>query len=69
MEPHPMSSDHEDSLRLEIAGVPGVGHLETQKAHLDFIQTQDHMKQQVGSLLQVVLTTGRVLPTQRLDFG
>jgi hypothetical protein len=46
MEPHPMSSDHEDSLRLEIAGVPGVGHLETQKAHLDFIQTQDYMKQQ-----------------------
>jgi hypothetical protein len=47
MEPHPMSSNHEGSLRLEIEGVPGVGHLEMQwqKPYLDYIQTQEYMKQ------------------------
>jgi hypothetical protein len=48
MEPHPMSANHEGSLRLEIEGVPGVGHLEMQwqKPYLDYIQQQEYMKQQ-----------------------
>jgi hypothetical protein len=43
-----MSSNHEGSLRLEIEGVPGVGHLEMQwqKPYLDYIQQQEYMKQQ-----------------------
>jgi len=47
MEPHPMSSNHQGSMRLTIEGVPGVGHLEMQwqKPYLDYIQTQDYMKQ------------------------
>jgi len=47
MEPHPMSSNHEGSLRLEIEGVPGVGHLEMQwqKPYLDYIQQQDYVRE------------------------
>jgi hypothetical protein len=48
MEPHPMSANHEGSLRLEIERVPGIGHLEMQwqKPYLDYILQQDYMKQQ-----------------------
>ncbi len=51
MEPHPMSANHEGSLRLEIEGTPGVGHFEMQwqKPYLDYIQRQDYMKQQATS--------------------
>lgn len=47
MEPHPMSSNHEGSLRLEIEGVPGVGHLEMQwqKPYLDYVKEQDYVRQ------------------------
>jgi hypothetical protein len=47
MEPHPMSSNHQGSMRLTIEGVPGVGHLEMQwqKPYLDYIQQQSYMKE------------------------
>jgi hypothetical protein len=47
MNPHPMSKNHEGSLKLEIEGVPGVGHLEMQwqKPYLDYIQNEPYMKQ------------------------
>jgi len=54
-----MSANHEGSLRLEIEGVPGVGHLEMQwqKPYLDYIVEQDYMKQQaVGSHAELSAT-------------
>jgi hypothetical protein len=47
MTPHPMSSNHEGSMELEIEGVAGAGHLEMQwqKPYLDYIQTQDYMRE------------------------
>jgi hypothetical protein len=47
MTPHPMSTNHEGSVALEIEGVPGVGHLEMQwqKPYVDYIREQDYMRQ------------------------
>ncbi len=45
MTPHPMSSNHEGSMILEIEGVPGAGHLEMQwqKPYLDYMQSQNYV--------------------------
>ena len=47
MEPHPMSSNHEGSMELEIEGVPGAGHLEMQwqKPYLDYLQSQSYVRE------------------------
>lgn len=56
MTPHPMSTNHEGSMRLEIEGVPGVGHLEMQwqKPYLDYIKEQPYTKSHATS--KVVLS-------------
>lgn len=53
MTPHPMSANHEGSMKVEIEGVPGVGHLEMQwqKPYLDYMQQQPYTKAHATSKL------------------
>jgi hypothetical protein len=48
MTPHENAHNHEGSVDLEIEGTKGVGHLEMmwQKDYVEYITTQDYMKQQ-----------------------